>query len=394
MFSSMNALNSSKSKYYSATILVFSAYLYALLSDPFIFLFFLPFGLRILVLVVPLFFVFYSYVIKGRWDYKVLIFAYFGIVLAYCFKNLDVSGTIVKNTAQFAFLLSLFLYSRQHLMNRKFLVTWLWLWSYIGACIPISFLIFHLDIFSFNPTPLSENPGDADYYYSHIPLIGNFVNYSFLGIKVPKSSWYAFEPGMIAYFFGFNVLLSTYLDEPGNARNGVGFFKYSNLLGGLFTFSSTFILFLLFYLSYMFFVKSKSVLVKGFLLLSGVGIVVSFVAFVISSGFLEASSFGDRSVRIGNGVEMLSRSDIYSLLFGNGLGSSVEIYGSGLSSGLLSLIVEQGLIVFFFTMVVVFSLLRGKFDLFAYFSFYLVTFNPVYYPMTAIGLIIAFNCKK
>ena len=394
MLFSVEYLNKKKSISKSAILITGLIFLYALLSDPFIFFIFVPSPIRMLVLLIPMVLVLYALTIKSELKYKAMVFIFLSIVLMYSLKNLDLSGTIIKYSVQFLFLISLFIYTKKTEINRKMLQAWFWFWIYVSLCVIFSFFIFKSNLMTFPPKFLSETSGNTDYYYSHIPLIGNFVNYSFLGFQVPKSSWYVFEPGMIAYFFGFNVLLSSYLSYYKVSSSNILIFKYVNMLGGFFTFSSTFILFLVGYVVYLSFRWLKSNTLKMIIIFLGVLLIYYAIYYVINGGLLEFTSFGNRSNRTLFGLKMISQSNIFDLLFGAGLGSPIEQYGAGLSSGLLSIFVEQGLVFLIFTLVIIFLMLRGKLDLFMFIIFYLLAFNPIYYPMTAIGLYLAYNTRN
>lgn len=387
--------NKRKSIFHSSCLIVFCIFIYALLSDPFIFSVFIALPLRALLLVIPILIIILSFYISYGYRFKIIFFVYLSVVLMYCLKNIDLSPNVVKISMQFAFLISLFSFAKQYTINELLIKVWFWLWSYIAICIVISFIIYQSGFFEFTPKYLLDNSSDADYYYNHIPFIGNFVNYNLLGFSVPKSSWYAFEPGMISFFFGFNALLSNYLKEAGLSKGKVSFFRYISLLGGFFTFSSTFILFLMAYFIYSMFKFVRLAIFKFLILITfASSISILFFTLFVGDGYLEATSFGDRNVRVQYAYRMLQSSNLFEVLFGNGLGSPVDLYGIGLASGFLSILVEQGLVFLITILVVVYFMLRGKCGLFCYFLFYLLTFNPVFYPMTAIGLYIAHVCNN
>ena len=90
----------------------------------------------------------------------------------------------------------------------------------------------------------SVNGVQGSYYYLHNTMLGNLTPRTLFGFELARVVFYMYEPGLLAFYFGFNVLVArVWIDDPKVRQK----FIWLNMIAGLLTLSTTFILFFAMY---------------------------------------------------------------------------------------------------------------------------------------------------
>jgi len=371
-------------------IFVFIIYFYALCSEPFIFLIYLPFPLRIFLLFIPLLFIGNALRLRRPVNPKIYLIIWLLLSIPYALNQLGVQPVIIKTFITFSFLISLLSLKRYIKFNGKLVVWWFWLWVYISLSVIGLYVAYVTKIVSFSLFDFSTISENSPYIVQHHPLLGNYFKYSLLGFHVPKISWYSFEPGILSYFFGFNVLLAAHLQKVSLSSKKIFIFKYLNMTAGFLTFSSAYMLFLLYFIPTSFFPSFKKSYLFHIVIISIFGLILINT---ITMDVLATTSAGDRLLRLENAINALGKSDFFDFLFGSGTNISTIVSDRGFSSGLLSIFIERGAFIFAFISIILYKYTHGKREILFYIFFYLITIEQVWTPMFAIGLAVAYNCQ-
>ena len=191
---------------------------------------------------------------------------------------------------------------------------------------------------------------------------------------------------------GLNFLIAG--DVCDKARQ-VKFFKYTNIFAGTLTFSSTFILFFLLYLIVKL-LRSKrfvkvAIITIPFILVVCVGYIYIQL---MDPNWGKFTSVSDRLVRLEIAYNIISQSNALNLLFGSGIGASTEMYGKGISSGILSVLVERGIAIFIFLGYVLVKFTWHNKVLLLFIIFYHLAFELFWHPAFLVAVALSFVVAK
>lgn len=320
-------------------------------------------------------------IIKNKIKYNII----FILILYVIYGFLSVGSDDLKNYISslnkilFFILLISMLKKRQDLA--KYLKTyWIIIWKILSISAIVAFLGYELKIIKFSEFELAE----GSYLYYINPIFGALSPKIFFGVELVRVAGYMFEPNLLSFFFGFNLLIAKHIFDNNKSRKS---FIYLNAIAGLFTLSTTYIFFIIAYLVNIILGK----LLKNKLLKITLLIILSLVLIkVITIDLLEFSSATDRLLRMNEGLSLLRNNNIVTWLFGNGGGFASREIGMGISAGFLSALVEKGLIL----LAVVILLMRkySKFDLvlWLYLLYYNLVVELFWYPIFWVGISIAY----
>lgn len=375
-------------KYQKAQILAFFVCLYATLSPPFVFSAFTPNYIRAL-LEITLFFALSLYLIdvkKTSLPYNAIGIWLMLFVMTFVVSSGEMAAHIASAINIIIFLLLIKLGDIS--VSFFYWTRWYWvrIWSLASVSIIVAFVLYQMNIMVFTPFDLSEVVGSASYTYYNNIILGNFLSYSFFDLPVPKLTWYIYEPGMLSFILGINLLISDGLFKD---QKKIKIFKIINLIAGVFTFSTTFYLF---FISYAFIKMSMSRSLRMLRILT-IPIFVALILWFLIYFFMETdlakfTSLDDRFMRLEIAESFLRNNSLISFLFGNGIGASVRVSDNGISSGFLSVLVERGVLVLIYLSYCIYKYAKINTPLIAFIIFYHITFEMVWYPIFYIAIML------
>ncbi len=327
-----------------AVLLVF---VYVLSYNPFIVESFLPRHIRIGIEGLLLFLL--IVISLNRKYISIDMFWFIPIILGYlCMIFFEIS-TLLELISSFGKLAFLLLNVELLIRNQRALqnCTKIWIQLSYFLCIItiIAFVGYNSSIISFVPTTLGTllNGGDAalSYYYFNHNILGNITPRQLFGINLGRVSGFMYEPGYLAFFLGFNILVARDWIDATRLRKR---FVWLNVVAGITTISTTFFLFFTFY----FLAKgikskgnSKVIIARRIVFLT---LAVFFIVLILKSGYAGQTSGSDRLDQIVSYSSIIVNNSWLSFLFGNGIGVSAEKFGIGIDSGWIKVFIEQGVV--------------------------------------------------
>jgi hypothetical protein len=272
--------------------------------------------------------------------------------------------------------------------NRSILDTcvklWVKLWSFLAIMAILAFAGYFVGIIHFSPMNFSESLGydPGRLHFLHNFIFGNLSPRTAFGMHVGRVSGYMFEPGLLAFFFGFNILVAKKLiANQKSARN----FIWLNLIAGLTTISYTFIFFMgVYFLGKQLIGVAKMSAISILLL----PLAVFFVFYGIDLNILEQTSGSARIAGFLLSWRIAEDNTWLTFLLGNGVGISKELYGSGIDSAWVGLFIERGIIILIFMLSLLYKLTKENLWLMFYVFCYYFAFNTLWDPIFLLGIAI------
>ncbi len=237
-----------------------------------------------------------------------------------------------------------------------------------------SILNFIYNLFPFINLNLNSFPIDKFEYDYNVSIFGISIRKEFFGINISRNQFFFVEPVFISLFYVFNVFFVSNSITKNKKR-----FIFLNLIGGLLTFS-----FLFYILStFLFFRRMKK---KSIMFLIYAPLLILLI--IILSISFDTSSYLDRIIRFNYGLEIIKNMSVKNLITGGsqfGLNSDIE---SGVSAGILSLLIEGGIFNLILHVSIFKYIIKNK-DLFLIILISLFVFEPYKYPFFWISLLIS-----
>lgn len=319
-------------------------------------------------------------IIKSNIKYSIIFILILYIVYSFFSLGSDDLRNYISslNKILFFILLISMLKKRQHLA--KYLKNhWIIIWKILSISAIIAFLGYEFKIIKFSEFEFAE--GSYNYYIN--PILGALLPKNFFGVEMARVTGYMIEPNLLSFFFGFNLLIEKHIFENKSHKS----FIYLNAIAGLFTLSTTYMFFIIAYLVY---IRLDKLLANKLLIIILLVILLLVLINVITMDLLEFSSASDRLLRMNSGLSLLRNNNIVTLLFGNGASFSSREVGMGISAGLLSVLVEKGLILL--AVVILLMWKYSKFDLvlWLYLLYYNLVVELFWYPIFWVGISIAY----
>ena len=222
--------------------------------------------------------------------------------------------------------------------------------------------------------------GPGERYFLHNPILGNLSPKRWFGVEVGRVAGFMFEPGLIAFFFGFNILVaSDWIKNQRVARR----FVWLNYMAGFATISVAFILImgaLLFGKRLIGLIRMEFVSVISILL----GILL--ILFLSSQNITEMTSLDARLSGFYQILTIIENNTLLTFLFGNGVGVSKELFDSGIDSGWMGVFVERGMVMLIFMIFLLVNFTRGNVWLMLYIMFYSLSINMFWSPVALLGI--------
>jgi hypothetical protein len=373
-------------KFQGSPFLAFFVCLYATLSPPFFFSAFTPILIRA-SLEIGLLFMISAYllrVIDCSLPYKAICVWLMLFTMTLLVSTNDMASHVASTINIILFLLIIRVGAKATLFIYWLRWYWVRIWWLASVSIIIAFFVYQFNLIEFSPFDLSEIVGSASYIYYNNIIFGNLLVYRFFDFVVPKLSWYIYEPGILSFFLGLNILIAEQLFL---CSKKVILFKISNLIAGIFTFSTTFYLFFIAYFTFKIFMLRgfHNVRWSSFTLTSLLLLWFMYEFFVVSD-LAKFTSIDDRFVRLEVAQYFIINNSFLNFMFGNGVGVSVKTSDMGISSGILSILVERGILIFLFLLFYIYKYTKRTYVLLGYIIFYHITFELIWYPIFYIAI--------
>lgn len=371
---------------YSMVLAVIMA-VYMLLYPPFLSVLSGNLYLRLTVEAVLLSHLLFGVIRSNKMKYNLVVMM--GVYLTYCafmWQSSDLRNYISSLNKILFFVLVINLFEKREKLLSKSKFIWIFIWNVFSISAIIAFLGYELGIIRFHYSALSENLFGVGHEYLISPLFGAILLKNMFGISVARFTGYMTEPGIISFFFGFNILIAKYIFDNKKSEK---YFIYFNAIAGLLTFSMTYIFFLIVYLCSLILNKLRNKGISKLLLLTVS--LVSIYFLIMSTSLLDNSSFSNRLLRVMNGFSLLENNNFVAWFFGNGGDFASREVGMGISAGILSTLVEKGLILL---ILIVWYLIRyTKFDpmLLFYILYYHLVFEFFWSPFFWVGIAISYG---
>jgi len=337
--------------------------LLALISPPFVFSE-INFGreLRIFISLIVLIFMFLQ-IKKIRFTHMYfLIFLIFLISLEIIIQRSKLNHVLSNYTVILvAINFYIFLYYNKNNLNIFFKI-----WSNFSQIISlfaiISFFLNQFIIFDTNFFYFIDNEFFNPTYDYKITIFGLTVLKNFGVVNIERVSSFFYEPQYAGLFFALNSLLFKYNKKLISKK-----FFILNVLAGLLTFSFTFYVILplilvsnlernqkiLFFLFFLFFFV--------FVLVLSIYFFLDLKFYLQDISFLQKNSFKDRMIRNIFYFEIIYNANYANILFGHGIKNfdtfDFDSFNKGLSSGLLYLLFEFGIVIsiYILSLLIIFS---------------------------------------
>lgn len=374
--------------HFSCFSILFMVFLYVIFQQPFIFIAFIPEILRLFLEGLVL----YSLVLitmSNRYtkSYILILFALSIFILMYLEKSGSIRQLLSSMNKIIFFVLFVKMLTNVNTLFKYAKFGWITLWTVLSFISIFSFLGYLSGIIDFKYLEFGDIYEGAYYTYFGNNIFGNIIIKDF-GIPLPRIVGYMFEGGQLAFFFGWNIIISKYLIyNPRWSKS----FTAINIISGFLTLSMTFVVFMIFYITLLFIkrIRFKKVVSVFFILI--IFLSISLFMFKMSSdlGLEQYSSFEDRMVRYAYSLNMFRNSSILHLMFGHGIRTFSNEFGMGINSGLVDLLLERGMILTFFMIFLFIKYSQYDFLVLSFLLYYFMFFNfcwhPIFYSALSIG---------
>jgi hypothetical protein len=239
---------------------------------------------------------------------------------------------------------------------------------------------FVINIFTPGLNFLTETFSLFAYQYQASPF-GLVLYRSILGINVSRSMFFFIEPVFLSFFYLINIFV------VGKKMTNVNkHFILLNVIGGVLSAS------FFFYIGYIVLKVIKLSHVYKIAIL--VGLVIAF--FIFQKGFpslVDSTSYDDRYLRLQIGFEILKSYGMERILLGSGFLFD-HGYGKGVSSGILSSVIEGGLVGILVPLTIAIIFCERNVSLLLLVIFSLLLFEPFKFPFFWVALILAGQISK
>lgn len=367
---------------------------YILMYEPFCFVQFVPSFLRILIELTILLILLFLWISESRPGFiptNLLIFPLLVFWLLNADAALDVNSTGEHQFPGFITKIAVLTFGINALQYRPLLVkylarAWALLWVLVCIQVMLASAGYYAGLIDF---PLVDSGVDivAETYFNR--AFGYATFRTFFGLTFAKFSSYLLEPLFFGLFTGLNILTAHYFLPKHLAKR----FNIINLIGGLLSGSITFLLFFCSLAAYNFFGKHLSqrnkVIASLFLIITGA--LVSWII-LMKLGVGETSSLGDRVLRLTIAINTLMNSTTHSLWFGKF--NYNEIGDPAASNGLLSLLLQKGLLLFFPILLLFYKYAKSNILVLAYLFYYSLAVEYFWWPAFIIYLILFYCLAK
>ncbi len=212
------------------------------------------------------------------------------------------------------------------------------------------------------------------YEYQASPF-GLVIYKNIRGINVSRSLFFFIEPVFLSFFYLVNIFVIS--KRVGKHKK---LFIVLNFLGGLLTTS------FFFYIGYIVLRALKMRLLYRIIFIV-LALVLGFILQQGLLGFLNSSSYEERTLRLTIGLEILSNFNLQRVLTGSGYFVDYG-YNLGVSSGILNSFIEGGIIGLICPLIMAIIFCRKSVALLVLLIFSLILFEPFKFPLFWLALIL------
>lgn len=372
-----------------ALLTVIAILIYALLTRPLNFAFYLPTVVRAIIEIIPLILLIFS--VRSYFSPRIIgggiLFYYLGF--NYLVNEASFQSSLLTYIKLLFLLVVLDILKNEREIFELLKALFIKFWVLVSASVIASAVLFPVakDLFTYSPLIVSE-AGDTYSYYNN-PILGNIRISYFFGVAVAKVSWYFNEAGPLSFFFAFNFLSAKYLIDERIPRIR---FQWLSLIAGMSTLSISFYLFLVLVVGYMIVSKWKLYsAIAAIILLTVVALGINGDRHGPTQGnmsefFDKYTSQNDRARRFGIFEQLLNKNSLKTILIGNGAGLEGLNAESGISSGWLTHFAERGGVFTIMLMGYSLFLLRYQLPLFLVILYYNFSFEFFLFPIFSVML--------
>lgn len=365
---------------------------YALFSAPFVFFTQIPYGMRVGLEIAALsavtIFVISRNISVRAVEYMLIWLMLVTLTLLYTQTSYE---TVIRTSICWLYFL-IFAAEVDNLrkLNNLIAKSWFWIWMYISITVVIGFALYRLELVKFDYVDFGAI-STADYTYYNNIYFGNTISVIYWGENVQRMCWYIFEPGMLAFFLGLNVIITKSVYASYEYKK---LFMGLNFVAGCLTFSTTYIMFFLGWILYG--SMRRIITARAMLAMWGIFLVATICVayFVVANDLLASSSIEDRLLRANIALDIANNNSLPSFLFGNGVGISSVVADRGISSGLANVFIERGFLILAFLSFIIYKYAQSNKMLVIYIAFSSLAIEPVWYPAFLIALYIVFAASK
>lgn len=367
---------------------------YALSYHPFITESYLPASIRIGIEGFVLFLLVminlrYQYLVDVVWFIPVVLI--FGVTL---FLEMDTFANLLSSFNKLGFLiLAIGLLNGNRSVLNTCIKIWIQLSYFFCFAAILTFVGYATGTISFSPMDFGESIGgvQGSYYYLHNAMLGNLSPKTLLfGIELAQVAGFMYEGGLLGIYFGLNILVARdWIDDPKKRKK----FVQLNFIAGITTLSTTFFLFFSFYLLAKQALGGKKLKIDvrtiAFLFLG-----VLLIVLILASDYFEHTSGSARLYSLDIQFSVIENSTWLTFLLGNGIGITVDRFGSGIDSGWMAILVERGAVMLAF--IVSLYAIHTKHNRWLMFYIFYVNFafNTFWDPSFLLVVAMSYACFK
>jgi len=373
-----------------AVLLVF---MYVLSNNPFIFESFIPRPVRIAIEGSVLLLL--TAINLNRKYVTIYMFWIINIVLVYLCMILFEISTLSKLISSFnklAFLLLIIgLLIRNQRALQNCIKIWIRLSYFLCVMTLIAFIGYNSAIISFVPTSLGSMVSgelvSTSYHYLHHNILGNILQRNLFGIELGRVSGIMYEPGYLAFYLGFNILVARdWIDDTRLRKR----FVWLNIIAGIATLSTLFFFFFTFYFLIKKIKSKEKYKVNIARMIVFLALTVFIIVYVLNSGYIEQTSLSGRLNQFRDNYSLVLDNNWLSLLLGNDIG----IQGS--NSGWESIFIEKGVILLTIIFTLFFRLTKHNLWLMLYVIYCNIAIKLFFIPLFLflISMSFAYSYKK
>lgn len=374
--------------------LTWMLFVYVLSYNPFITESYLPAPVRIGI---EGFVLFLLVMINLKYQYLADVIWLIPVVLIFGCTLLLEMDTFVKLISSFNKLAFLVLAIGLLNGNRSVLNTCIKMWIQLSyfLCIAaiVAFAGHTTGIISFSPLDFYESINGVEggaRYFLHNATLGNLSPKTLFGIELAQVAGFMYEGGQLGIFFGLNILVA--LDWINDSKKRKRFIQL-NLIAGITTLSATFFLFFSFYLLAKWALGEKKLKIGvktfAFFLLG-----VLLIVLILGSDYFGQTSVGVRLSNMALQFNVIENSTWLTFLFGNGIGITVNKFGSGIDSGWIAILVERGAIMLAFIFFLYVIHTKHNRWLMFYICYANFSFNTFWAPSFLLVVAMSYACFK
>lgn len=331
----------------------------------------------------------YKYLADVAWFIPVVLI--FGCVLLF---EMDAFVKLISSFNKFLFLiLAIGLLNGNRNVLNICIKIWLRLSYFLCIAAILAFVGHATGTIPFSPINFGESVSgvEGSYYYLHNAMLGNLSPKILFGVdELAQVAGFMYEGGMLGIFFGLNILVARdWIGDPKKRKT----FARLNFIAGLTTLSTTFILFFSIYFLAKQTLGEKKLKI-GVKTLAFLFLGVLLVALILVSGYLEQTSGGHRLSRMVMYLGVIENGTWLTLLFGNGVGITLDKFEIGIDSGWIAILVERGAIMLAFIVSLYVTHTRHNRWLMFYVFYVNFAFNVFWSPSFLLVVAMSYACFK